>query len=80
MQGGLDSLTINAILKPSERFLGSNSFSWADRLPLVSSLYLCLLYPVRKLPVPAGAVGGGLDVRLIGIDVGFVGRNDFEKL
>ena len=73
MQGGLDSLTIYAILKPSKRFLGSfwNSFSWADWLPLVSSLFLYLLYHVSKLPIPAGAVGGELDVQIIGIDVGF---------
>ena len=48
-----------------------NSFSWADWLPLVSSLFLCLLYLVSKLPIPAGAVGGELDVRIIGVDVGF---------
>ena len=73
MQGGLDSLTIYAILKPAKRFLGSfwNSFSWADWLPLVSSLFLCLLYLVSKLPVSAGAVSGELDVRIIGVDVGF---------
>lgn len=80
MQGGLDSLTIYAILKPSKRFLGSfwNSFSWADWLPLVSSLFLGLLYLVGKLPVSAGAVGCELDVQLIRGDIDFAERDFFE--